>query len=178
MVARKTLKKQLADLKLRGWIFGRAEIKELRKLLNPDEIVKHCAYGYYTGGSGLLVATNERILLVDKQPLYLNVEEISYESVRSVECRQKNLQALISICTSMKRLQFRSFSDARLKLMEKYVSERALEAQNVIANNITQEQSFTPTPYINSGWRHRTGVILPRRIRRHPSKFHGPNTAS
>lgn len=178
MVARKTLKKQLADLKLRGWLFGRAEIKELRRLLNPDEIVKQCAYGYYNGGSGILVATNERVLLIDKQPLYTNIEEMKYESIRGVECHQKSMQALISIHTSMKRLRFRSFSDARLKLMEDYITERALEAQNIIASNVTQEQSFTPKPYLNPGWRPHNGVFLPRRIRRHPSKFHDSRTSN
>ena len=50
---------------------NKAELRELPNIILPDEEIFECTNGYYEGGFALLVATNIRVLLVDKKPLNL-----------------------------------------------------------------------------------------------------------
>lgn len=106
-------------------IFGRAEYKELHKILSKSEEVFLAAYGFYSGGSGLLVVTNYRVLLLDKQPFYLNLEDMRYEHITRVELFVGKLQTGLKVCTGTHTMSFKSLSDARLKQMYYFVQARS-----------------------------------------------------
>ena len=171
MVATKTLKSQLARLNAHFWIFGRAEAKELRKILNPGEVIIHCAHGYYHGGSGLLVATNHRLLLIDKRPFYLNLEDMKYHTIKSVDCRQHFLTAMVVINCGAKKLYFKSVSDARLKLITDYIKDELEVAKRRFAQVMSENSSIKPTKsYQNPAWAPHHPVAI--RPRSRPSKFY------
>jgi hypothetical protein len=106
-------------------IFGRSECKELQKIISPDEHVFMAAYGFYAGGSGLFVATDARVLLIDKQPFYVNIEDIRYEHITRVDITNGKLQSSLKVCAGSHGLTFKSLSDARLKQMYHYIQARA-----------------------------------------------------
>lgn len=162
MEARKSLQSQLANLKLRFIFFGRAEAKELVRVLRDGEVVKHCVHGYYHGGSGLLVATNQRLFLIDKRPYYLNVEEAEYDRIQMIEVVQKIFQATLTFQSRENSLTFRSVSDARLKALKRYVDGRINEPQMIeeALRRIDADMSYRP--YINSGSKKRYRRELPR----------------
>lgn len=171
MVASKTLRSQLSRLKLHFWVFGRAEVKELRKILKPGEIIVHCAHGYYHGGSGLLVATNERLLLIDKRPFYLNLEEMKYQNIKGVECANQMLTATITINSGAKRLQFKSVSDARLKMIAGYVNDEIEYARKRFAKALSDSNILrNPKVYQNPTWSPRHPAIAS--YRKKPKKFY------
>lgn len=47
-------------------VLKKEEVHELPRLLAADEEVKHAVIGMYDKGNGLLVATNKRLLFVEK----------------------------------------------------------------------------------------------------------------
>lgn len=47
-------------------LLGRKEIKELPSILWEDENIERLVQGFYNGGLGILVATNKRLIFVDK----------------------------------------------------------------------------------------------------------------
>lgn len=163
---------QLKSLNLRFRIFGRSEIKELRRVLQPGENILHCVYGFYQGGSGLLVATEKRILLIDKRPFFLNIEDMTYEKLRNAELTFKSLQASLHIHDGFKKLVFQSISDARLKCMKEYITSRiqlpTTETAKQLASVLLSE---TAKPYLNPAWRARHTILLPRP---RPHKYYTP----
>jgi len=68
------------------------ETHVLSDVIQPDEAILGIVYGRFVydkfGNSivsrGALVATTKRILLLDKKPLFVSCEELSYDSVRGL----------------------------------------------------------------------------------------------
>lgn len=161
---------QLKQLGPKFRMFGRAEVRELHRIISSDEKIHHCIYGYYQGGSGILVATNRRVLLIDKRPFFLNLEDLAYEKIRDIAFMNQFLQATLHLQAGMKKLSFRSISDARLRRLKEFVEARILEVSQVEAT-IVNEVNLLSKPYLNQAWRaRRTG----RMTKRYPKKFYAP----
>ena len=130
---------QRKRLNIQFKVFGRAEVRELRRLLKKGELVQHCVYGYYHGGFGILVATNYRILLVDKRLFYLILEDISYQNVRSIELSSQLLQGTLYIHTGLRKIVFKRSNDLRLKEIRNFISDRVDETQeSKVTSNIVR----------------------------------------
>ncbi|MFT4532114.1 MAG: hypothetical protein ACI9T8_000124 [Candidatus Saccharimonadales bacterium] len=173
MEARLLLESQLKSLSLKFRLFGRAEVRELRRILHSGEQILHCIFGYYQGGSGILVATNKRILLVDKRPFFLNLESISYEKIRDVAFNLKFLQATLHLQSGMHKLTFRSVSDARLRKLKEYVESR-MRSISQIEQEIVNEVATKTQSYINPVWQSRHNKL---RTRKYPTKFYPTATS-
>ena len=116
MVSKKEVRAQLKKIgfKQNGW--GRTEISELPRILIPGEEVYECANGIYEGGFALLVATDVRVLLIDKKPLnYLTVEDMRFDMISEMDYSHRLLGANINISSGGKSLSFRSYNQKRLR---------------------------------------------------------------
>ena len=168
MVDKRLLANQLQQIGYRFRTFGRTEINELRRILEPGESIVQCVYGFYQGGSGLLVATDRRVLLIDKRPFYLYVENHTYESITQVIFSSHMLRGALYFQAGIKNFIFKSVSDARLAKLCSYVQEKIKNAEKPqIINRVVS--NFSNKPYLNPAWRphHSTLVRRPRL-----SKFH------
>ena len=84
-------------------LLGRKEIKELPNILWEDEIVEKMVQGQYNTGIGILVATNKRLLFVDKGLIYgLHVEDFPYDKITSIQYKTGLLYGEIKIFASGK----------------------------------------------------------------------------
>lgn len=162
------LETQLKSIKLGFRMFGRSELRELKRILKENETVHHCVYGYYEGGSGILVATNHRVLLIDKRAFFLNLEDFSYETIKDVVINLKFLQAAIYIQSGMKKLSFRSVSDAKLKKLMSFIQEQIKDISQ-IESTIINEAKLISKPYLNPAWRSRHTIL---KTRKYPTKFY------
>src|SRR5438128_176623 len=54
------------------------ETHYLRYVIRSDEHIKGSVYGKHATGRGVLVATNQRVLFIDKKPLFVHIDEIGY----------------------------------------------------------------------------------------------------
>jgi hypothetical protein len=162
MVASRSIKGQLHRAGHKFRIFGRSECRELANILEPQETIVKCAYGYYHGGSGILVATDQRLILVDKRPLYLNVESMRYENIKDVQFDTKMLQGVLYLDIGVKRLVFRSVSDASLRKINEYVHGRIKDNIVPEINFDTQVAPRPVRPYLNPAWRPHHLTVLPR----------------
>ncbi len=131
MITKQIVYSQLHKIGLSFTFFGRAEVKELMHILDSDEIIYHCTYGWYQGGSGLLLATDRRMLLVDKRPFFLNLEDLRYEMITEVDFAGRLLDASLHLHTGSKKLSFRSLSDGRLRKTCRYVQDKITQARQM-----------------------------------------------
>lgn len=84
--------------------------------------------GYTRGGFALLVATDMRILLVDKKPLnFLTVEDLRFDMINQIDYNHRLMGASVVINTGFKTLKFTSFNQPRLRKLIHHVQDRMSE---------------------------------------------------
>ncbi|HVA10987.1 MAG TPA: PH domain-containing protein [Candidatus Dormibacteraeota bacterium] len=136
MVSKQSVDEQLKHLgfSLNGW--GRAEIRELPHILLPGEEIYELVNGMYEGGFALAVATDIRLLLVDKKPMnYLTVEDIRFEMINEIDYSHRLLGAHIRVATGFKELIFRSYNQRRLRKMISHVQHFMAEGKKQQSEN-------------------------------------------
>jgi len=125
MVDVKTVRKQLKSIKFGASIWNQPELNELPHILHEHETILEAVNGIYEGGVALLVATNSRLLLIDKKPLnYLTVEDLRFDMINEIDYSHRMMGATITISTGSKSLKFKSYNQPRLRSLINQVQER------------------------------------------------------
>jgi hypothetical protein len=76
--------KQLDSLGVKNKFLIWPEIKQLPSILFEDEQIKHCIIGGHPSGFAIMLATDQRLILVDKVFFGLIVEEVPYGSIHGI----------------------------------------------------------------------------------------------
>lgn len=129
MMTHLAVEEQLQRIGSNFRFWGRAECRELPKVLFPDETILYAINGRYENGFALLVATDERMLLIDKKPLFLCFEDMRYEMVSEVDYIQQVLTAQLSLRTPGRNLRFTSFRPDKIRALTTYIQERVTEVR-------------------------------------------------
>lgn len=130
MVSSESVIQQLKNINfnVHGW--GRTEAHELPNIMMPDEEIYEVVNGIYEGGFALLVATNFRVLLIDKKPLnYLTIEDLRFDMISEIDYAHRLMGARISISTGSKNLNFTSYNQSRLRKLISHVQHCMAEAK-------------------------------------------------
>lgn len=134
MVSMSEVERQLKRIGASFQYWGRLEMLELQHILIPGEEIKSCLNGRYVGGFAMLCATDQRLLLIDKKPMYLTLEDVRYDMVSEVDFSHRLVDATIHVQTPTKALIFTTWRRHDLRKMSIYLQQRVLE--------IRQHQSF------------------------------------
>ena len=133
MVSAQAVDEQLKRIGFNKLGWGKAEIRELPHIILPDEEIYECVNGIYEGGFALLIATDVRVLLVDKKPFnYLTVEDLRFDMINEIDYSHRMMGAYISITSGDKNLKFRSYNQPRLRKLINHV-------QHCMANSKKQQ---------------------------------------
>lgn len=168
---------------IRWW--GRAEVRELEHIIVPGETIRYCLNGRYAGGFAMLCITDQRVILIDKKPLYLTLEDIRYDMIAEVDFDQRLIDSTIHVITPSKKLSFTSFKAAMLRKATSYLQNRVMEFRqqhmmqpqdqgqyqqyeqgklvNKVPQAVTSLQHRVINPYT------RVPLMMRRRISRFPS---------
>jgi hypothetical protein len=148
MVSLHEVETQLRHVGCNFRLWGRSEIRELSNILMPEEKIAQAVNGSYEGGFALLCVTNYRVLLVDRKPMLLTVEDVRYDMMAEVDFRNQLLGATVRIITPMRNLVFSSWSIPRLRKCVNYIQQRVMEMRhhNMVAQQQMQTQAGVPQP--------------------------------
>ena len=107
-----SVKAELAALGTANSLVVRREVRDLPKILWEDERILGALQGMYAGGNGLLVATDRRLLFVDKKLIgnRVKVEDFPYEKVSSIQYQLKILFAEVTIFATGNRAEITQIS--------------------------------------------------------------------
>ncbi|PID30714.1 hypothetical protein CSA80_04360 [Candidatus Saccharibacteria bacterium] len=130
MVSMKEVTKQLRAIGCDYALWGRSEIRELTNILMDEEKILQAVNGYYDGGFALLCLTNYRVLVVDKKPLALTVEDLRYDMIAEVDFSARVFTSVFHIYTPMRTLIFTSWSMRKLRASMNYIQQRIMELRN------------------------------------------------
>ena len=119
--------------------FFKFAIRYLHHIIHPDEHVKGVAYGRYreTIGSpsweeGLLVATDSRVIFVDRKPGYLKSDEVSYDVISGVRCFNAWPFNSITLYTKIGNFSISFVRSACARRFVRYVEQRRLESPELL----------------------------------------------
>lgn len=152
MVQQKVVDDQLKAIGASFRFFGRAEVRELAKILSPTETIAEAVNGYYEGGFAMLVVTNHRLLLIDRKPLFLTLEDIRFDMVSEVDFNHRLLNSMVRVYTPNKSLVFTSWNHNRLRHLAEYMQEQVSNSrhqhtlQQEQFSQLAQQQMMQPVP--------------------------------
>lgn len=154
MISLNQVEEQLkrAGCNFRFW--GRSEIRELAKILMPDEMITHISNGKYEGGFALLAATNQRLLLVDRKPLFMALEDIRYDMIAEIDYSSQLLNSTIKIVTTSRTLTFSSWSQYHLREVLNVTQAKMMELRQMYSQQM--QSMVANAPAVNG----QTGILL------------------
>jgi hypothetical protein len=127
MVHSRIVQKQLQAIGADKLFWGRFELAELPKIMIPGEIIELVQHGHYSGGFATLVATNHRLLLIDKKPFFLTVIDLRYDMVAEVVYSHQFIGATLHIQSFNKDFKFQSFNKPNLRDMANFIQHKVME---------------------------------------------------
>lgn len=127
MVSLSHIEDQLKGIGCNFRFWGRPEIRELANILVPGEEIAQIVNGQYEGGFAMLAVTNHRLLLIDKKPLFLTVEDIRFDMIAEIDYSARLLNSTVRIITANRTMVFTSWSTARLRILLNYTQQRVMD---------------------------------------------------
>jgi len=116
-----------------------AELRELQHILMDHEEIVAVVPGRYFNGYALLVATDHRLLLIDKRTFFMNLEDIRYDMISETDFNTRLFDATLRIFTLNKQHRFTSVKyKHQLRDLTRYVQRRIME--------VRQYQNSSPGP--------------------------------
>lgn len=103
---------------------GRREIKELPSILWEDEVIENMIQGTYNNGTGILVATNKRLIFIDKGLIKLSVEDFPYDKISTLQYKTGILLGNMTVFTSGNRAEIKNLAKNETKPFAEYVRAR------------------------------------------------------
>jgi len=117
-----------AGCQIRVW--GRSEVRELCEILLPGETIAQAVNGQYEAGFGMLVATDFRVLLIDKKPKYLTLKDVRFDMITELDFSARIVDSTVRIFTPNREIRFSSFNAARLRKFYKHTQHKVMEIRH------------------------------------------------
>jgi hypothetical protein len=131
MVHPSIIEARLGELRFRSSRWFRAEVHELQHVLMDHEKIVALACGRYFGSFALLVATDQRLLLIDKRVFFMNIEDTRYDMISEILYSSQMYSATVTIHTINKVHKFTSIKNkSQLRELTNYVQKRVMELRN------------------------------------------------
>lgn len=128
MVHPSIIEARLGELGFKTSRWFRAEIHELQHILMNDEKIVALACGRYFGSFALLVATDQRLLLIDKRVFFMTIEDSRYDMISEIDFNMQMYAANLTIYTMNKTHKFTSAKYKKeLRQLTNYVQRRVWE---------------------------------------------------
>lgn len=154
MVTTNEVIKQFRRLNVKPSFWAKSEIKELSNILVPGEQLMHVVFGWYENGFALLCCTDNRVLLIDKKPFFLKMEDLRYDKISEVRFLSRLLDSTVILSYAGMRLDFKSWNQGPLRKLTDFVQETItmINRQQWQLNNQWQQRQSQqqPRPFVQS----------------------------
>ena len=157
------------------------EMKELPKILWEDEKVEKVIQGFHEKGSGILAATNKRLIFVDKGYTgRLRVRDFPYDKVTSIQYNTGFVMGGITIYSSGNKSEITNISKAVVGSFAEYVRARITavtkHASAPVTPSTPQEDMISKLERL--GALKDKGLISDQEFQEQKAKLLGTQTAS
>lgn len=124
----------------------KAEGRHLPHIINHDEHIEAIAYGRYPKGSCMLVATDSRIVFLDKKPLFTFFDEVMYDIVSGVACSTQGYFAAVTLHTRFNDFCISFVNSNAAKKFVDYIEHRRIKNTTPEEEVMIEPPQESPAP--------------------------------
>lgn len=121
----KRIKSELVKAGMTPYGLMKAESRHLPEHVHEDEHIGGVVYGRYEGGSGMIVATNKRVIFLDYKPFYKSTDEIHYDVVSGVSVNKQDGYSGVVMHTRLGDYKLRFVNNKCASHFARYMEEKA-----------------------------------------------------
>ena len=136
-VSREALNHVKAELRQRGavaydmWL---PETHYLPQIIHSDEHIMGSVYGRFNRGfnnkgRGVLIATDQRVLFLDKKLMFMHCDEITFMIIGSITYTRSPIMAYVTLHTRLGDYQLRTFNLKNAANFVDYIETKCLQNQ-------------------------------------------------
>ncbi len=129
IVKAKRVKREMLDAGVSIYGLLKAESRYLPKILHDNEHIEAVIYGQHNSSSAMMIATDERIVYLDKKPTVVMFDEVSYEVISGIEFDIHTLFATIVLHTPVRNYEFRFVNMHCAENFARHIEKHRLERE-------------------------------------------------
>lgn len=129
------IKQQLLSLGMSRFVLATSEAHYLPRIIHPDENIVGVIYGHSKNGFAMILATDKRIIFLDKKPFFVIEDEITYSVVSGVSHGQAGIGSTVILHTRIKDYKFQTLNERCARGFVAAIEQRCVEYDVPIANN-------------------------------------------
>lgn len=118
------VKDELAKAGMTSYGQHKMASRYLPSVIDDDEHIEAVVYGHAGVGLAMLIATDRRVLYIERRPLFTSTDELSYEVVVGIRYIQAGLFPAIELHTRMGNYTLTYVSPGCAKTFTKYIERR------------------------------------------------------
>ncbi len=147
MVTLAVIDSQLKEAGCQVRMWGRSEVRELCEILLPGETIAAAVNGQYDAGFAMLVATDFRVLMIDKKPKYLTLKDIRFDMITELDYSNRLMDSTIRIFTPNRELRFTALNSAKLRKLFTHTQHKVMEIRHhFMMQQFQNQQTQQNTP--------------------------------
>lgn len=131
----------------------KSESRYLPKIMHEDEHIGGVVYGQYGGGSAMLIATDHRVIFLDRKPLFTTTDELTYDIVSGVKHDSAGILNTVVLHTRIADYTIRYANGKCANQFVKYIESRRLERDYSKRNSDQQDALpgvVQPVPFLDN----------------------------
>ncbi len=124
---RERVKQELQALGVSKTGMLKMESRYLPQVVHEDEHIGGVVYGQHKGSSVMIVATDKRVIFLDRKPLFSRKDEFKYDVVSGVEYSRVGFDSTVILHTRIKDINIRTMNQRCASNFVQYIESRSLE---------------------------------------------------
>lgn len=130
-VHRARIDRELKSAGVSRFALASSEAKYLPAIIHHNEHICAAVFGRSKAGLVMLLATDRRIIFLDKKPLFANENEINFSAVNGISWGANGLGATVNLHTRVVDYHLKTLSRKSAEIFAHYIEERCLENPEV-----------------------------------------------
>ncbi len=121
------VKQMLIDAGVSKYGLTKRTSRYLPQVIHENETIGGVVYGRYKNGLAMLVATDQRVIFLDKKPLFVTMDELTYDVVSGVKFNKSGIVDSVTLHTKVADYLVRFVNDKCAYRFVDYIEKRRLE---------------------------------------------------
>lgn len=124
------IRQTLRRLGVSKWGMVSMEAHYVPHIIHPKEEIGGVVYGFCESSFVMLLATDRRIVYLDKKPLFVKEDEINYYAVTGVSYSSAGFGSTVTLHTRIRDFVILTFNERCAQGFVAYIESRCLESLN------------------------------------------------
>ena len=121
------VKAELRSVGLRVYELWSSESRYMQHVMYDDEHLRGAIFGRSEGTAMLLAATDSRVVLIDKKPLFTNIDEIGYDMIGGVSVSHAGIGSTVILHSSSRDYQITTLNRRTAERFVAYIESRCMK---------------------------------------------------